>query len=121
MRSTLMFVLLMFLVCAAAQAQWQQTVPRLGGIVTMPNPPFRSQEFTFTLSGDGFDETTAISFFGPGCFVGCPAEKIYMRSQNQINGAITLPAGGFVVAARNGNGSEASNSLTIYVTDPGFD
>jgi hypothetical protein len=120
MRSALTFVLLVFLVCVAAQWPGQQMVPRLGTIVTMPNPPFRSQEFTFTLNGDGFDETTAISFFGPGCFVGCPAEKIYMRSQTQINGAVRLPAGGFIIAARNGNGSPASNSLTIYVTDPGF-
>ena len=86
----------------------------------MPDPPLRSQEFTFTLNGDGFDETTAVSFIGPGCLMGCPAEKIYMRSQSQISGAVRLPAGIFVVIARNGNGPLSTNSLTINVTDPGF-
>src|SRR5262249_32175364 len=120
MRSTLTLVFLMFLICFTALSQ-QQQIPRLGAIVTMPNPPLRGQEFTFTVNGDGFDETTAISFIGPGCFMGCPAEKIYMRSQSQINGAVRLAAGSFVVVARNSYGPVSSNSLTINVTDPGFD
>jgi hypothetical protein len=120
MRSTLTFFFCIFLVCFAALSQEQQTVPRLGAIVTMPNPPLRSQEFSFTVNGDGFNETTALSFFGPGCFTGCPAEKIYMRSQSQINGAVTLPAGSFIITARNGTGPLSSYALTINVTDPGF-
>src|SRR5262245_66529252 len=110
----------MLLVCSVGLSQQQQTIPRLGAIVTMPNPPLRDQEFTFTLNGDGFDETTAISFIGPGCLIGCPAEKIYMRSQSQINGAVRLPAGSFVIYARNGIGPLSPNALTINVTDPGF-
>jgi hypothetical protein len=115
---TLLFLIL--LASSVVLSQDEQTVPRLGAIVTMPDPPLRSQEFTFTLNGDGFDETTAISFIGPGCLMGCPAEKIYMRSQSQISGAVRLPAGSFVVTARNGTGPLSNNSLTINVTDPGF-
>ena len=119
MRSTLTFVFLVLIICSAALSQ-QVAIPRLGGIVTMPNPPFRDQEFSFTLNGDGFDETVAISFIGPGCLMGCPAEKIYARSQNQISGAVRLPAGTFIIIARNGFGPLSSNSLAINVTDPGF-
>ena len=121
MRSTLILGFLILLVCSVGLSQQQQLIPVLGGIVTMPNPPLRSQEFSFTVNGDGFDETSALSFIGPGCLMGCPAEKIYMRSQNQINGAVRLPAGSFVVIARNGNGPVSSNSLTINVTDPGWE
>ena len=120
MRSTLTFLFLIFLVCSAALSQQQATVPRLGAIVTMPDPPLRGQEFAFTVNGDGFDETTAVTFTGPGCLIGCPAEKIYMRSQSQISGAVRLPAGIFVVTARNGTGPLSGNSLTINVTDLGF-
>jgi hypothetical protein len=121
MRSTLTFVFSIFVLCAAALSQQQYVIPQLGGITTMPNPPFRGQEFSFTVNGDGFDETTAVIFSGPGCLMGCPAEKIYMRSQNQISGAVRLPAGSFVIFARNGYGPGSSNTLTINVTDPGFD
>jgi hypothetical protein len=119
-RLTLTFVFLIVLVSFVALSQEQQTIPQLGAVTTMPDPPFRGQEFTFTVNGDGFDETTAITFAGPGCLMGCPAEKIYMRSQNQINGAVRLPAGLFVITARNGTGPVSPNSLTINVTDPGF-
>ena len=121
MRSTLIFGFLILLVCSVALAQQEQLIAVLGGIVTMPNPPFQSQDFSFTVNGDGFDETSALSFIGPGCLMGCPAEKIYMRSQNQISGAVRLPAGSFVVIARNGNGPVSNNSITINVIDPGFE
>src|SRR5208337_1565760 len=85
----------------------QQTgaAPSLTTVATNPGPPEAGQQFTFSLSGSGFEPSTVqVLFNGPGCSPCAVANNVLAtKTSATIVGTTSLAtAGSFTVTVRNG-------------------
>ena len=91
---------------------------QLSGITTSPSPPVDGKAFTFTVSGSGFDPSSAmIVLSGPGCTpCNIPNSALSSATSTQLSGPTTLAAGSFTVTVQNASGMP-SNGLTLTVSN----
>jgi hypothetical protein len=92
------------------------TTPQIRGITTSPSVPVNAQTFTFTVSGTGFDPSTAVVIFtGPNC-APCSITNAALstKTSTQLTGTAALVAGSYLLTVQNGSGpSSNSQQLTV--------
>jgi hypothetical protein len=93
--------------------------PQLTTVGTTPNPPVAGQQFSFILSGTGFDPNTVlVTITGTGCSPCTIANSsLTGATSSQISGTTTLSsAGTYTVTVQNGSSGTPSNSQQITVS-----
>jgi immune inhibitor A len=96
------------------------STPVIKTIKTVPTQPIKSQQFTFTIDGSGFDASTVEVFFlGPGCGTdtACvvPNNVLTTKTAAEVAGPATLTDGSFTVQVRNTSTGSVSNTLPLAV------
>ena len=94
------------------------TSPALQQISTTPNPPVPGQQFSLTLTGSGFDPSSAeILISGPGCTPCTIANSVLTtKTANQIvAGDMLNTAGTYSVTVENTASSTQSTALSFTV------
>jgi len=96
------------------------SVPVLNTVRMTPIPPVDRQQFTFTLTGSGFDPATAEAFFlGPGCSAAtsCVVSNgtLTTKTNSTLSGPATLGDGSFTIQVRNTSNNSVSGARGLYV------
>ena len=95
--------------------------PSISSITTSPNPPVIAQQFSFTISGSGFDPSTAeVLFTGSGCSPCTIPNNLLSVTATSITGPATLNAAGNYSVTVQSNTGSLSNSVNLTVSTAGL-
>ena len=93
--------------------------PVLTAVSTSPSSPLNGQTFIFTITGTGFDPSTAfVSFSGPGCSPTCVVanNQLGNKTSTSLSGVTSLTtAGAYTVTVQNGSAGIPSNTLSLVI------
>ena len=94
-------------------------LPTVTSLVTVPQPPVALTQFTLTVNGANFDPASVqVVISGGTCAANClfTNSQLTTKTALQITLPVTLDAGTYTVAARNGAAGTPSSSVTLIVT-----
>ena len=90
---------------------------RIEMFTPVPSPPRADLDFSFVITGQGFDADSTVVFFGPGCRdPGCPVgDGITSVSSSEIKGKALLAKGRFSVIVKDNRSGASSNAVEFNV------
>ena len=93
--------------------------PQISALTTTPSQPVDEQTFTFSITGTGFDPTSAVVIFGPNCTPCSIANsELTSATSTQLIGTATLGVGNYTITVQNGPSGAPSNGQALAVASP---